>query len=341
MEIEIKESIPLLDGDGHIRKEGWARYPYWQYRREEIRHGSLKRKEWDYYQIINQKDEYAVNLTFSDLGLFSLISISYVDYRLKKTASESALKFLTRNRSGLAESPCDDYAVTYADKKITLSIIKKGEKRQIIANAPEMVLPDGRKGLMLDVLIIDDQKESLNIATSWKEDRTRFYYNEKRGGMRASGKIMRDMQLEDFSALALLDWGRGVWLRSSTWYWSALMGEDGNARYMVNIGCGFTDRSPAGENCIIYDGEVFKIGNVDITVPESIDKGKWIFKDSEGKLFLEMTPAVNRKDYNDYKIIVSNQDQVFGLFNGFITIGEKKLEITGGLGFAERVYNKW
>lgn len=343
MEKEIKERIKLLDADGHIPCEGWARHPYWEYRRKDIHYSPYRIKEWDYYQIISHKDRYVINLTFSDLGLFSLISVSYIDFDRKGHAAESALKFLTKNRMGLSENPEDDYSVTYANEKITLSIIKKGSKRQIIANVPSLLLPDGKKGLLLDAVIHDEKAESMNIATSWKEDRTRFYYNEKRGPMRVSGKVIRDMDSSSLdSSLALLDWGRGVWLRSSTWLWSAITGYDGGNSFMINLGYGFTDRTPASENCIIYDGTVNKLEEVEIIIPELLDKDKWILKDKKGLLYLEMTPFVNRRDYQDYKLIVSKQDQVFGLFSGYFTLSNgRKVEIKDTMGFAERVYNKW
>ena len=343
MEKEIVEKTDLLDEERHITVEGWARYPYWRYERKKLNASALRIKEWDYYQILNRNEKYFINLTFSDLGLFSMISISYVDYRRADYAMTSALKFFTKNRMGLAESPEDDYAATYADENITLSIIKKGAKRQIIANCPRMRLPDGRTGLLVDAVIYDEMKESMNIATSWKEDRRRFYYNEKRGPMRAEGSIMMDMERSSLDGcLALLDWGRGLWLRSSTWLWSAVMGEHDGKLFMLNLGYGFTDRSPASENCIICDGRVHKIEEVEITIPEDYEKEKWSIKDRKGRLYLEMLPIINRKDHQDYKLIVSKQDQVFGYINGYFILDEgERIDIKEEMGFIEKVYNKW
>ena len=177
MEKEILKPISLIGKDGHITEEGWARHPLWKYERKALKYSPYRIKEWDYYQIKNPKEGYFINITFSDLGLFSMISLSYVDMHKADYAMQSALKFFTKNRSGLAENPEDDYAVTYADEKITISIIKKREKRQIIANCPSLTLPDGRTGLLVDAVIVDDCNESMNIATSWKEDRRKFYYN--------------------------------------------------------------------------------------------------------------------------------------------------------------------
>jgi len=55
MQIEITENIPLLDENGHITKEGWAKKPYWSYDRNKIKAGKHRIKEWDYYAILSQK----------------------------------------------------------------------------------------------------------------------------------------------------------------------------------------------------------------------------------------------------------------------------------------------
>ena len=339
MEREITGRTRLLGSMKQLEAEGWGRKPYWQYRRKELGTHSFRIKEWDYYQIISRDGDFALNVTFSDLGLFSLISLSFVERNLKEYSQQSAIKFFTKNRMGLAESPDDDYSFTYANEDIAATAVKKGRKRHIIANCPKLSIPGKKQGIIADLTIYDDEAESMNICTSWKEDRKKFYYNEKRGPMRAEGVIWFDLEKYEINdAYALLDWGRGIWLRSSTWIWAALMDE----RYLINLGGGFTDRSPASENAVIYDNVVNKLEDVEISVPEDLERGVWRFKEKNGRLFLEMHPAVNRKDHQDYKLIKSFQDQVFGTYSGyFILDSGEKIEVRDKFGFAEKVYNKW
>lgn len=120
------------------------------------------------------------------------------------------------------------------------------------------------------------------------------------------------------------------------------MGEHDGKLFMLNLGYGFTDRSPASENCIIYDGRVHKIEEVEITIPEDYEKEKWRVKDRKGRLYLEMLPLINRKDHQDYKLIVSKQDQVFGYINGYFILDEgERIDMKEEMGFIEKVYNKW
>ncbi|MFA6843979.1 MAG: DUF2804 family protein, partial [Bacilli bacterium] len=64
---------------------------------------------------------------------------------------------------------------------------------------------------------------------------------------------------------------------------------------------------------------------------------------------LAFKPIYNRHSSTNALIIKSNQNQVFGVFNGTIKaqymkndeVKEISVEIKDMTGFAERVYNKW
>ena len=54
-----------------------------------------------------------------------------------------------------------------------------------------------------------------------------------------------------------------------------------------------------------------------------------------------MTPIFNRKDYLNALIISSDQNQVFGKFNGTIKVKDKTITFNDDVGFLEKVRNKW
>ena len=85
-----------------------------------------------------------------------------------------------------------------------------------------------------------------------------------------------------------------------------------------------------------------KLDEVVFEYPEDFVSKPWIMKDNENRLYLEMTPVVNRHELDNYAIIVSNQNQVFGKFSGYFVLDDgTKVEIEDAYGFAEKVYNKW
>ena len=192
---EIVQKTTLLRRDGSLAECGWARHPYFAYRRNYVKGPLwLRLKEWDYYAILDEKAGFWCALTYSDLGYAGLFAVAYVDLTLGKAVQCDSIRLLSRHHSGLGTSSTDDGSSTYCDKdgKLTLTFIRRGDLRHIIFNAPDLVLPDGRRGLLGDFSLYQNrEKESINIASSWAEDRKAFYLNEKVVGMRAVDGFIR------------------------------------------------------------------------------------------------------------------------------------------------------
>jgi len=196
--------------------------------------------------------------------------------------------------------------------------------------------------------------DSMVIATPFAEDGSAFYYNQKIIGMRALGSLTLGDLHHDFhesSSFGLLDWGRGVWTRDNTWYWSAAQGlQDGHV-LGFNLGYGFGDTSAASENMLFVDGAAHKLGRVDFGIPVKNERARtigdlydlmapWHMTDDEGRLDLVFQPEIDRCDHMDFKVVVSDQHQVFGLFNGTVTLDDgTQLHISDLRGFAEAVHN--
>ena len=346
-EHEITSRVRLLKDDGTLTEEGFARRNLFVYERDRIKASKLRIKEWDYYMILNPDKEYCLCLTFSDLGYAGLFAVAVADYKAGKATQSDTLKFLTLHRTGLGPSPDDDYTVSFSQKdRFSFTFEKNGEKRHIMLSAPSFALPDGSTGLEADVTFTEPAKsDRIAIATSWKENRKAFYLNQKSIAMEADhGSVKRGNTADDIKAdraTLILDWGRGRWTRENTWYWSAASGyaEDG-LPIGFNLGYGFSDRTPASENAFFEGGVMHKLERV--TFEYSDIMKDWHIKDEAGRLDLVMTPVVPRISKTDAKIIVSDQKQIFGIFNGFVIRDDgRRREIRNLMGFAEEVYNKW
>ena len=68
----------------------------------------------------------------------------------------------------------------------------------------------------------------------------------------------------------------------------------------------------------------------------------WTFSSSDGRFEMEFTPVLDRAAKIDFKVLVSDQHQVFGRMNGKAVLDDGTvLEIQDLLCFAEQVHNRY
>ncbi len=342
---EITRPLDLLGGDGRIVEEGWARRPFWKYDRSKIAAPSWRIKEWDYYHVISHEGNYGITFTISDLGYLGLFSVAWVDLASGKVSQSEEMSFFPLGRTGFSESSeADDLKRESA--KISLSFSIGGGRRHLSAVCPGFVAPDGSTGLKADMELEDPPgAESMNIATSWKENRRAFYYNRKINCMPARGTVRlgsRSYAFSPSSSSGGLDWGRGVWTYRNRWYWGSASGLLGGVPFGWNIGYGFSDRSPASENMLFYAGKAHKLEEVSFGIDTSDYLAPWKFGSSDGRFEMDFQPAVDRSSSTDLLLIKSIQHQVFGYFTGRVVLDDgTTLEVDHFAGFAEDVLNWW
>ena len=113
-----------------------------------------------------------------------------------------------------------------------------------------------------------------------------------------------------------------------------------------NLGYGFGDTSAASENVLFYDGKVHKLDEVTFHIPKKDGKddfmSPWKFTSSDGRFEADFVPVLNRKSDTNVLIIESDQNQVFGRFNGKAVLDDgTELIMKDFFGFAEKVKNRW
>jgi len=185
--------------------------------------------------------------------------------------------------------------------------------------------------------------ESMVIATSWKENRKAFYYNRKINCMPASGGFTigtKKYTFEPEKDFGVLDWGRGNWTYKNRWYWGSASGLVDAVPFGWNIGYGFSDRTPASENVIFYNGKAHKIEEVTFHIDTSDYMKPWKFTSSDGRFEMAFEPVVDRASAVNLLLLKSMQHQVFGYFTGKAVLDDGKvISIENFLGFAEDVLN--
>ncbi len=345
MQHEITTSFDLLDENGFLTEEGWARRPFWKYDRNKIVAPWHRVKEWDYYAVLSHDKRYAITCTIADLSYAALCAVCWLDFNNGTCVQMDSMALMTRGRLGFPPSSVSG-DIVYKDKKISMAFRVKDSRRVITVSAPSFELPDGTLGLQAEIeLAQDPEMDTMAIATSWKENRRAFYYNQKVNCMPAKGAASIGGTTYDFSPrtdFGCLDWGRGYWTYRNRWYWGSASGLLKGVPFGWNIGYGFSDRTPASENMLFYGGKAHKLQNVVFHIDSKDYMKPWKFLSNDGRFELDFKPLIDRSSSLNLFVMKSIQHQVFGIFNGRVILDDgTRLNVENFLGFAEDVLNWW
>lgn len=342
MQHEITDARPLLDENGNLREAGYCKKLLPVYRREDIKAGAMRIKEWDYYLINNGR--FAVALTIDDNGYMGLDSISLLHFEEGWEKTKSPMRAFPMGKTGLPESSAEG-DVAISGKGYHLSFRHEGAERVLdfhMENFLDGTPIDGR------IRLTDEPEESMVICTPFEKPR-HFYYNQKINCLRAGGTVTaggRTYVFDPADAFAVLDWGRGVWTYHNTWYWGSASGQVDGVAFGWNIGYGFGDTSAASENMLFYGGKAHKLSQVTFHIPTKDGRedylAPWRFSSDDGRFEMDFTPVLDRAACTDFKLLKSDQHQVFGRFTGTATLDDGRvIRVEDFAGFAEKVENKW
>ena len=335
---EVTERHLLLDGEGELTEPGWSRHLLQKYERKMVKAPKWRIKEWDYYLVMGQG--FAGAFTISDDGYIGLQSVSLLEFGENPWEhTETVLNAFPLGRIGLPES--SSCGITkYADKRLKIRFEAGNGQRRIRCKFDRFC--EG-KPFKCDIILEQPDMESMVIATPWDKKHA-FYYNQKINTMRAKGYMEFDGKRYIFNPqtdFGTLDWGRGVWTYDNTWFWGSGNADIGGKRFGFNIGYGFGNTSAATENVIFYEGKVHKLDDVEFHIPDNI-MDNWTFTSSDGRFEMEFVPVLDRAACIDFKLLVSDQHQVFGRMTGKAVLDDGNvIEVKDMMCFAEKVHNRY
>ena len=335
---EVTTPQPLLDQRGMLREPGWSRSLIQQYDRSAIRAPRWRIKEWDYYLVVNR--DFAAAFTVSDDGYIGLQSVSLLCFGAEPW--EHTETVLNPFPMGKLKLPASSGAgvTEFRNKRLQLRFAVEGKTRHITCHFLRF---HGEKTLDCDIVLQQPDMDSLVIATPWDKPRA-FYYNQKINCMRASGWIRydgREFRFDPATDFGTLDWGRGVWTYDNTWYWGSGNADlEGNA-FGFNLGYGFGNTGAASENVVFWNGTAHKLEDVTFHIPPRYTD-PWRITSSDGRFEADFLPVLDRAAKLDFKVLVSDQHQVFGRMTGTAILDDgTKVPFRDLTCFAEKVHNRY
>ena len=341
MEQHLLSAGPLLNEERSLCEAGYAFSLVKKYDRKAIKGMKSRIKEWDYYYIGN--DRYGIALTIDDNSYMDLCSCTILDFENGSYLEQSRMGAFSFGKRNLPPSSVEG-VTHYADKAVDLTFEHKDGKRHLFGTWKAF---HEKQDLHIDLWLEETTAgKSMVIATPFLKKR-HFYYNQKINNLAAKGKATLGEREWDFDgSIGVLDWGRGVWTYSNTWYWSSLSCFQDGHKIGWNLGYGFGDTRAASENMLFVDEEAYKLNDVRFEIPKEGKKddflSPWRIVSESGDIDLVFEPILNRHGGANVLLIKSDQNQVFGRFSGQFRLPDGKLiEIKNQTGFAEKVSNRW
>ena len=344
MQNEITQQSALLDDNGDLIQKGYARHPILQFNPENIQVSSsafmtrLRLKQWDYYAVTTPDDFFSVCI--SNIGYMGLVFAYHIDFDTNTFTDNFAVTPFGKGCDMPLQSDKGD--LHFIKKKIKISFVKEKETRRL-----EVDWQKFSKGNDLSArLKISQPKDHENIVMATPIKKGYFYYNHKVNAMPTKGYFSignRISNIEPKSALACLDWGRGVWPYSTFWIWSNASGFLPDKRtFGLNMGCGFGDLSAATENCFFINGKMTKVNQVDIRYNPKNTMEPWTFNSDDKKIDLTLTPFFHRKSNMNFLILKSKVNQMFGRYDGQVIDDQGQIhKIKNLIGWSEDHRARW
>lgn len=343
---QIITASELLDERGNLVQKGYATRPMLRYDKKRVAL-PWRLKEWDYYLVMD--GDFGLALTVADNYYVGLASVSVLDFQEARERTQSFMRAMPMGAMNLpASSATGNVTVSsLCSKKYNFKFTVNKKSRTLSCHVANFA---SNQDLTARITLTDEPDDSMVIATPFRTG-SHFYYNQKIVGFCASGDVfLGNKRLHHFgqnTAQALLDWGRGVWEYESTWLWSAGMFRSSGHRIGFNLGGGFGDTSAATENMVFVDGRASKLDQIRFRIPKRADgsddfMAEWTISSSDGRFECKFRPLLNRKARTSIKILLSDQNQVFGFATGYLVAdGGKKYTFKDKLVFAEKVHNRW
>jgi len=344
MQNELTQPGPLLDVNGNLAQVGWSRKPLLDCNLENVHFYNLRAlqrfriKRWDYYAVFTPNRFFSA--TIADLGYAGNIFVYTLDFATGEL-HEEGLVIPFGNGIKLERNP-EAGEASFTNDKVSLYFHTDGNERHIRVNWAGF---DNARSIHFEITLhtLPDH-ESMNIIIPIGENR--FYDNTKINCMPATGNFKYGNVHEELNpqtCIGSLDWGRGVWEYESLWNWTSSSGFQPDGQSIgLNLGMGFGDLSKATENAIILNGRIHKLGAVRFEYKSGDYMQPWKFTDAESRLDLTFTPFKDRTAQTNLGIIFSEVHQLFGRYNGRVTLDDgSSLEIRDLIGFAEEHHARW
>lgn len=169
-------------------------------------------------------------------------------------------------------------------------------------------------------------------------------YANKVAGVSVQGELQwsgQQYSLAQRNACGHHDFSAGYMRRETFWNWACLSGTVDGHKLGFNLSCGVNETSET-ENCLWLDGKLIKLNTVRFDYNQDDLQQAWHISSDDNTVNITFTPEGNHQEKLNLGLFASNFNQLFGRFNGSITLESgAALTLKDQYGFVEEQFAKW
>ncbi|WP_077324509.1 DUF2804 domain-containing protein [Virgibacillus siamensis] len=311
MEREITEPVLLCDKSGNLNYDsvGWAKKPIIT---ANLSGHFLRKKKWNYWCVFSR--EALLSATISHLDYAAVCFIYYLEYETKEFHEKTFIIPFNKDIQ-MPEEILD--SVNAMSKDTGIFFIWNNDYMNLKIHCTDF----GGAELKADINIhYPEDMETLNVIVPWSDKQ--FQFTAKHHCLPADGSFSigtKTFSCNPETDFGVLDFGRGIWPRKSTWNWGMASGRQGNDVIGLNFGGKWTDGTGSTENAAVRNGVITKISeDVDFIYNRHDLMQPWSIQSNQVRLTFE--PFYKRTSAFNALAIKSNMYQIVGHFYGEITL---------------------
>ena len=340
----ITQRGPLLDEHGQLVQKGYATSCVLDYDPNTVKllpfswMNRLRLKEWDYYGTTT--GDFFFSCCVANIGYMGLVFAYLVDFKTRQVVEKTLPTPFGFGCSLPKSSETGDIHFNHFGVK--MDFLRREGRRELHVEWKRF--HEGRT-LKADLELEQPEgKNAIVMVTPIREKH--FYYNHKINCMLTQGTVALGEDRRDLThetAQTTLDWGRGIWEYGTFWNWANASGRLPDGRVLgLNLGKGFGDLSYASENTFYLDGEMHKLGWLELHYDDSNYMKPWTFKTDDDRLNLVLEPFVDRPTFVNLGFAKAEGHQMFGKYSGTLVTNEgETLEIENLIGWTEEHVARW
>lgn len=342
MQKEITKKTDILDKEGHVIQPGWARSEVFNYERDKITSSSLRIKEWDFWEVLN--DEYCFIFNIFDIGYAGVAEFDFTDFKNHETHEFSKLKLFTRGCIGNPDSWKYNEPLVFEKGENRMQFSREGDNIILEVDFLHELSGEGIKGR---ISLYKDPEDDAIVNLIPFDDPKHFVYAQKINCMPANGEVRigdRTYKVsEDKGFYGVLDWTRAVFPYKNSWKWCSANGKVNGVRFGFNLDYGFGKES--SKSMIFYNGNGHHLDKVHYEFHKDYLNKPIKITSNDDRVDLVLHPEYSAKKGVDVLILAMKGKIAYGYFTGKVVLDDgRTVEITKSdklWGWAESFYQKW